>query len=122
MFGNLGAPELILIFLIILLVFGANRIPEIARGIGNGIREFKDSAREITSQMDMDERKENRGHGRTREGEQIRQPRPPAQGTPTAREDAARKEDVMVNEPPPEPKRSAEPGEQQKRASSDEKS
>ena len=81
MFGNLGAPELILIFLIILLVFGANRIPEIARGIGRGIREFKDSAREITSQMDMEDTSNRGGENR----DQIRHPQPPAQGAPTAR-------------------------------------
>ncbi|PSQ69567.1 MAG: twin-arginine translocase TatA/TatE family subunit, partial [Bacteroidetes bacterium QH_2_64_26] len=39
--GGIGFPELIIIFLVLLLVFGAKRIPEIARGIGKGIREFK---------------------------------------------------------------------------------
>ncbi len=38
---NLGPTELILIFLIVLLLFGANRIPEIAKGLGRGIRDFK---------------------------------------------------------------------------------
>lgn len=38
---NLGPTELILIFLIVLLLFGANRIPEIAKGLGKGIRDFK---------------------------------------------------------------------------------
>ena len=41
MLPNLGATELILIFLIVLLLFGANRIPEIAKGLGRGIRDFK---------------------------------------------------------------------------------
>jgi sec-independent protein translocase protein TatA len=40
MFG-LGAPELILIFLVILLLFGAKRLPELARGLGKSISEFK---------------------------------------------------------------------------------
>lgn len=43
MFG-LGPTELIIIFVILLLVFGAKRIPEIARGIGKGIVEFKKAA------------------------------------------------------------------------------
>ncbi|MCX6827446.1 MAG: twin-arginine translocase TatA/TatE family subunit [candidate division Zixibacteria bacterium] len=40
MFG-LGLPELMLIFLVVLLLFGAKRIPDIAHGLGKGIREFK---------------------------------------------------------------------------------
>ncbi|TAL35755.1 MAG: twin-arginine translocase TatA/TatE family subunit [Spirochaetes bacterium] len=40
---NLGIPELMIIFFIILLVFGAGKIPKIAKDIGSGIREFKKS-------------------------------------------------------------------------------
>jgi sec-independent protein translocase protein TatA len=40
---NLGLPELLLIFVIVLLVFGANKLPKIAKDLGNGIREFKKS-------------------------------------------------------------------------------
>jgi sec-independent protein translocase protein TatA len=46
MFGRLGIPELIVILFIIILIFGANRLPEIGRGIGRGIRNFKDANRE----------------------------------------------------------------------------
>ena len=38
MFGQLGIPELIVILFIIILIFGANRLPDIGRGIGKGIR------------------------------------------------------------------------------------
>jgi sec-independent protein translocase protein TatA len=51
MFG-LGPMELVLIFLVILLVFGAKRIPEIAHGIGKGITEFKKAARDVTDEFD----------------------------------------------------------------------
>ena len=44
--GSLGFPELIIILIIIIMIFGANRLPEIGRGIGKGIRNFKESARE----------------------------------------------------------------------------
>ena len=44
--GSLGFPELIVILIIIIMIFGANRLPEIGRGIGKGIRNFKESARE----------------------------------------------------------------------------
>jgi sec-independent protein translocase protein TatA len=46
MFGRLGIPELVVIILIIIVIFGANRLPEIGRGIGKGIRNFKDATRE----------------------------------------------------------------------------
>ncbi len=50
MFG-IGAQELMIIFLIVLLLFGANRIPEIAKGLGRGIRDFKRATREIDDEV-----------------------------------------------------------------------
>jgi len=54
MFGNLGFPELLIIMVVILLLFGAKRIPEIAGSMGKGIREFKkninEASREITAE------------------------------------------------------------------------
>lgn len=44
--GSLGVPELLLIFIILLLIFGGKRIPELARGLGQGIRSFKDALHE----------------------------------------------------------------------------
>jgi len=44
--GRLGFPELVIIVFIIIMIFGANRLPEIGRGIGKGIRNFKDASRE----------------------------------------------------------------------------
>ncbi|MBI1872653.1 MAG: twin-arginine translocase TatA/TatE family subunit [Acidobacteria bacterium] len=46
MFGRLGLPEMIVILFIVILIFGANRLPEIGRGIGKGIRNFKESTKE----------------------------------------------------------------------------
>ena len=43
---GLGVPELIIILLIIILIFGASRLPEIGRGIGKGIKNFKDATKE----------------------------------------------------------------------------
>jgi sec-independent protein translocase protein TatA len=43
---NLGVPELIIILAIVILIFGANRLPEIGRGIGRGIRNFKDATKD----------------------------------------------------------------------------
>jgi sec-independent protein translocase protein TatA len=41
--SNIGAPEIILLLLVALLLFGAKRLPEIGRSLGSGMREFKDS-------------------------------------------------------------------------------
>ena len=58
--GSLGPFEIILIFLVILLIFGAKRIPEIARGLGKGIREFKDATTDIKRELTIDESSSNR--------------------------------------------------------------
>ena len=47
MFGSLGATEIILIVLAILILFGAKKIPELAQGIGKGMKEFKKAVRDV---------------------------------------------------------------------------
>ena len=47
---QLGMGELIIIFLVVLLLFGANQIPKVAKGLGEGIREFKKAARDLSSE------------------------------------------------------------------------
>ncbi|MCF8278663.1 MAG: twin-arginine translocase TatA/TatE family subunit [Flavobacteriales bacterium] len=55
LFLNLGGGEIIVVLLVVLLFFGSNKIPELARGLGRGIREFKDATsgvqREIEDSM-----------------------------------------------------------------------
>ena len=46
MLGGLGMQELLMIFLAVLLLFGAKRIPEIAKGLGRGITDFKRALKE----------------------------------------------------------------------------
>ena len=53
MFG-LGTPEIIAILVLLLLLFGARRLPELARGLGQGIREFRKSVKEITDDSTSD--------------------------------------------------------------------
>lgn len=50
-FGGLGMWEILLIFLVVLLLFGAKRLPEIGSSLGKGIREFKSSIREIEGEI-----------------------------------------------------------------------
>jgi sec-independent protein translocase protein TatA len=50
--GRIGFPELIVILVIIIMIFGANRLPDIGRGIGKGIRNFKDATRDGINDRD----------------------------------------------------------------------
>jgi len=52
MLGNLGTPEILVIGLIILVLFGAKRIPEFMQGLGKGVREFKKAARDIQDEIE----------------------------------------------------------------------
>jgi sec-independent protein translocase protein TatA len=49
---NFGFTELLIILAILIVIFGANRLPELGRGIGRGIRNFKDATREGTDKPD----------------------------------------------------------------------
>ncbi len=71
--GSLGPFEIIAILLVVLLLFGAKRIPEIARGLGKGIREFKDATNEIKQELTVEPPRRP----------QI-PPSPPAQAQPSA--------------------------------------
>ena len=46
MFGGIGMPELIVILVIVLIIFGANKLPQIGEGLGKGIRNFKKATKE----------------------------------------------------------------------------
>ena len=50
--------ELLIIFLVVLLLFGAKRIPEMARGLGKGIREFRGAVKEVQDEVDVAGRRE----------------------------------------------------------------
>ncbi len=51
---NLGAPEILLILFVILIFFGAKKIPELAKGLGTGLREFRKAAKEIQDDIEKD--------------------------------------------------------------------
>jgi sec-independent protein translocase protein TatA len=53
--GNLGTPEIMFICLVILVLFGAKRIPEFMQGLGKGVREFKKAARDIQDEIEKPE-------------------------------------------------------------------
>jgi sec-independent protein translocase protein TatA len=47
--GRLGFPELMIIFLIVIVIFGANRLPQLGRGIGSAIKNFKEGIKSSDS-------------------------------------------------------------------------
>ena len=64
MFGSCGAGEVVIIALIVLLLFGGKKIPELMKGIGKGVKSFKDGVKgiedEINADVTKDEKKENK--------------------------------------------------------------
>ena len=60
MFGSVGMPELIIGLVVILLLFGAKRVPELARGLGSGVREFKKGTQEgeVENKKEEEEKEE----------------------------------------------------------------
>jgi sec-independent protein translocase protein TatA len=54
MFGSLGMPELIVIFVIALVVFGPRKLPELGRSLGRGIAEFKKATNELQNTLEQE--------------------------------------------------------------------
>ena len=50
LFGSLGTGEIIIILIIVLLMFGGRKIPELMKGLGKGIKEFKDASKGVESE------------------------------------------------------------------------
>nr|WP_320131912.1 twin-arginine translocase TatA/TatE family subunit [uncultured Holophaga sp.] len=55
--GNLGVTEILLIGLVLLLLFGPSKLPELGKSLGKGIQEFKKASRELTAPLKDDEDK-----------------------------------------------------------------
>ena len=52
--GNIGAPEIIIIALVVLLVFGGKKIPELMKGIGKGVKSFKQGLKDVEDDIEKD--------------------------------------------------------------------
>lgn len=62
LFGNFGVPEILLIVLVVLLFFGGKKIPELMKGLGKGVRSFKEGMNGIENDIkeDIPDKKENK--------------------------------------------------------------
>jgi sec-independent protein translocase protein TatA len=72
MFAFLGWPEIVAILAVVLLLFGAKKLPELAKGLGSGIKEFKKASREVQDEIERSVEEEPAA---------SRKPAPPAQPT-----------------------------------------
>jgi len=54
LFLNVGAPEIIVIALVVLLLFGGKKIPELMKGLGKGVRSFKEGMKDIEDEIQKD--------------------------------------------------------------------
>ena len=71
MLGSIGMPELIIIFVIALIIFGPRKLPELGRSLGKSINEFKRASNELKNTLDEEIRVEE-----TRSAERQRAPEP----------------------------------------------
>ena len=63
MFGSIGAPELLLIFVVALLVFGPRRLPELGRALGRGLSEFRNATNELKVTLEREVAESERAPG-----------------------------------------------------------
>ncbi len=105
--GSLGPLEIFLVFLVILLIFGAKRIPEIARGLGKGISEFKRATQDMASEFNVEDQpridrqqQRRRPSGQTAARGSAQQQ---AQKQPQPQQQAAQQEGQASAQPTPEP-------------------
>ena len=59
LFGSLGLWEILLIVLVVILLFGGKKIPELMKGLGKGVRSFKDGINDIEKEINAEPQKKN---------------------------------------------------------------
>jgi TatA/E family protein of Tat protein translocase len=85
MFGSIGMPELILIFIVALLVFGPKKLPELGKSLGKGLAEFKKASEDLKRTIE-DEIEQGKHEAEAVKKEVVGLPSPPAPAPPVAPE------------------------------------
>lgn len=98
MFGSLGVPELLLIFVVILIVFGPRRIPEIGRTLGKALGEFRKATDDLKSTIEREVRLE-----------ELKKITPPSLESIMTSEESVSRNEPLVPEPVPAAEPSPEP-------------
>jgi sec-independent protein translocase protein TatA len=91
MFGSIGMPELIIIFVIALIIFGPRKLPELGRSLGRSLSEFKKASNELRSTLEEEIRIEEQ-----KEAAVKAQPTSPAPGPTVARGTTEEEDDQPV--------------------------
>ncbi|MCK9342899.1 MAG: twin-arginine translocase TatA/TatE family subunit [Massilibacteroides sp.] len=60
--GNLGTGEIIIIAIVVLLLFGGKKIPELMKGIGKGVKNFKDGVKGLEDDINLDDTDDNKNN------------------------------------------------------------
>ena len=108
MFGSIGMPELVIILVIALIIFGPRKLPELGRSLGKSIGEFKKASNELKNTLEeeirVEEQKEQRAEdrGRAELGDRRRRPVTDADAAPAAHR---RRDDDTVSRTAPAPRR-----------------
>ena len=93
MFGSIGMPELIIIFVIALIIFGPRKLPELGRSLGKSLAEFKRASNELSSTLEEEIRLEE-------QRSKVEEPSKPAETTsPTSRHTPTEPASVHPTEP-----------------------
>ena len=78
MFGSIGGPELIVIFVVALLIFGPRKLPELGRMLGKGMSEFRRAASDLKDSLEVEVSRESSAGGRSGQGPSTAPTMPPA--------------------------------------------
>ena len=110
--GGIGGPELLIVFLVVLLVFGPTKIPEVARGIGKGLRELRRLTTDLQREINLADSERQRPPARRSSPQRVSDasepavaPREPEQGAESAAQDYEEIDEQVLDSPSPPPVR-----------------
>ena len=107
MFGSIGMPELIIIFVIALIIFGPRKLPELGRSLGKSLSEFKRASNELKSTLEeeirLDEQRANLEASKAASAAAVAATPPPVQAAPADVTPGAPSDSTMIPPAPPSP-------------------